>query len=192
MRAVGAVAGGGSAVGLLLGGVLTETMSWRWCLYVNLLFALPTAAPPPATATSNGRCTQTPISQSSNFGGASSSTASTSEQCGPTSRSDWRLSTCDALIATCDNRKPRCDNSGARLYQGFWAGFSIWPPSSINVWKPFRSTCRHGWRTSVARWRPWTRSCRLMAYAGTCRAPISCLRTVCPSTRLSNSFARGH
>jgi MFS family permease len=30
----GAVAGGGSAVGLLLGGVLTEWLNWRWCLYV--------------------------------------------------------------------------------------------------------------------------------------------------------------
>src|SRR3954471_16371874 len=39
----GAVAGGGSAVGLLLGGVLTEWLSWRWCLYVNLLIAVPTA-----------------------------------------------------------------------------------------------------------------------------------------------------
>jgi EmrB/QacA subfamily drug resistance transporter len=39
----GAVAGGGAAVGLLLGGVLTEFLSWRWCLYVNLLFALPAA-----------------------------------------------------------------------------------------------------------------------------------------------------
>ena len=35
----GAVAGGGSAVGLVLGGVLTELLSWRWCLYVNLVFA---------------------------------------------------------------------------------------------------------------------------------------------------------
>jgi EmrB/QacA subfamily drug resistance transporter len=39
----GAIAGGGSAVGLLLGGVLTEYVSWRWCLYVNLLFAVPAA-----------------------------------------------------------------------------------------------------------------------------------------------------
>jgi EmrB/QacA subfamily drug resistance transporter len=39
----GAVAGGGAAVGLLLGGILTETLSWRWCLYVNILIALPTA-----------------------------------------------------------------------------------------------------------------------------------------------------
>src|SRR3954453_2000084 len=39
----GAIAGGGAAVGLLLGGILTEILSWRWCLYVNLLFAIPTA-----------------------------------------------------------------------------------------------------------------------------------------------------
>ncbi|MDX6639398.1 MAG: hypothetical protein QOF12_409 [Solirubrobacteraceae bacterium] len=35
----GAVAGTGAAIGLLLGGVLTEYLSWRWCLYVNLIFA---------------------------------------------------------------------------------------------------------------------------------------------------------
>src|SRR3954451_11628634 len=39
----GAIAGGGAAVGLLLGGILTEWLSWRWGLYVNLLFAVPTA-----------------------------------------------------------------------------------------------------------------------------------------------------
>jgi EmrB/QacA subfamily drug resistance transporter len=39
----GAIAAGGAAVGLLLGGILTETLSWRWCLYVNLLFAVPAA-----------------------------------------------------------------------------------------------------------------------------------------------------
>ena len=37
----GGIAGAGGAVGLLLGGVLTEYLSWRWCLYVNLLFAVP-------------------------------------------------------------------------------------------------------------------------------------------------------
>jgi EmrB/QacA subfamily drug resistance transporter len=35
----GAIAGGGGLVGLLLGGVLTEYLDWRWCLYVNLIFA---------------------------------------------------------------------------------------------------------------------------------------------------------
>jgi EmrB/QacA subfamily drug resistance transporter len=36
----GAIAGGGSAVGLLLGGVLTEYANWRWCLLVNIPIAL--------------------------------------------------------------------------------------------------------------------------------------------------------
>ena len=35
----GAVAASGSGLGLLLGGALTSYLSWRWCLYVNLLFA---------------------------------------------------------------------------------------------------------------------------------------------------------
>ena len=34
-----AIAGGGGAIGLILGGVLTEYLSWRWCLYVNVVFA---------------------------------------------------------------------------------------------------------------------------------------------------------
>ncbi|MGH9114719.1 MAG: MFS transporter [Acidimicrobiales bacterium] len=36
----GAIAGGGLAVGLLAGGVLTEYASWRWCLLVNIPIAL--------------------------------------------------------------------------------------------------------------------------------------------------------
>ncbi|MFI6868927.1 MFS transporter [Nocardia sp. NPDC050406] len=35
----GAVAGAGGALGLLLGGALTEWASWRWVMYVNLVFA---------------------------------------------------------------------------------------------------------------------------------------------------------
>lgn len=35
----GAVAGAGGALGLLLGGALTEWASWRWVMYVNLIFA---------------------------------------------------------------------------------------------------------------------------------------------------------
>src|SRR5580658_6874427 len=35
----GTVAASGSAIGLLLGGALTSYASWRWCLYVNLVFA---------------------------------------------------------------------------------------------------------------------------------------------------------
>jgi EmrB/QacA subfamily drug resistance transporter len=40
----GAIAGAGGAIGLLLGGVLTQSLSWRWAMYVNLAFALPAAA----------------------------------------------------------------------------------------------------------------------------------------------------
>ncbi|AKU17722.1 MFS transporter [Luteipulveratus mongoliensis] len=36
----GAVASSGAAVGLLLGGVLTEYAGWRWCLYINVAIAL--------------------------------------------------------------------------------------------------------------------------------------------------------
>jgi EmrB/QacA subfamily drug resistance transporter len=36
----GAISGGGSAVGLILGGVLTQYASWRWCLLVNVPVAI--------------------------------------------------------------------------------------------------------------------------------------------------------
>jgi EmrB/QacA subfamily drug resistance transporter len=36
----GAIVGAGAAIGLLLGGLLTEYLDWRWCLYVNLFFAV--------------------------------------------------------------------------------------------------------------------------------------------------------
>ena len=36
----GAISGGGAAIGLLLGGVLTEYLSWRWCLAVNTPIAI--------------------------------------------------------------------------------------------------------------------------------------------------------
>ncbi|MBQ3359736.1 MAG: MFS transporter [Microbacterium sp.] len=36
----GTVAGTGAAIGMLLGGVLTEFADWRWCLLVNLVFVV--------------------------------------------------------------------------------------------------------------------------------------------------------
>jgi EmrB/QacA subfamily drug resistance transporter len=39
----GGISGGGAAIGLILGGVLTEYASWRWCLLVNVPVALITA-----------------------------------------------------------------------------------------------------------------------------------------------------
>ena len=39
----GALATAGAALGLLLGGFLTELLTWRWTMYVNLAFAIPAA-----------------------------------------------------------------------------------------------------------------------------------------------------
>src|SRR6202158_5616268 len=39
----GAIAGSGAALGLLLGGVLTQYLGWRWCLYVNVPIAVAAA-----------------------------------------------------------------------------------------------------------------------------------------------------
>jgi EmrB/QacA subfamily drug resistance transporter len=36
----GAIAGSGASIGLILGGVLTQTLSWRYSMYVNLVFAI--------------------------------------------------------------------------------------------------------------------------------------------------------
>ncbi|MFF7330885.1 MFS transporter [Streptomyces sp. NPDC090306] len=40
----GAIAGGGGAVGFILGGVLTEYLDWRWTFFVNIPFAIVAAA----------------------------------------------------------------------------------------------------------------------------------------------------
>jgi EmrB/QacA subfamily drug resistance transporter len=36
----GAIGGSGAALGMLLGGVLTEYLDWRWCMFVNIIFAV--------------------------------------------------------------------------------------------------------------------------------------------------------
>jgi EmrB/QacA subfamily drug resistance transporter len=39
----GGISGGGAAIGLIAGGLLTEYASWRWCLFVNVPIAVLTA-----------------------------------------------------------------------------------------------------------------------------------------------------
>ena len=43
----GAIAGMGGAIGLLLGGYLTENFDWRWNLYVNVVIAASRSSPAP-------------------------------------------------------------------------------------------------------------------------------------------------
>jgi MFS family permease len=57
----GAIAGAGRAVGMLLGGTLTEYLDWRWCLYVNLAFAVPAALGALALLTSTAHAAGTRI-----------------------------------------------------------------------------------------------------------------------------------
>lgn len=77
----GAIAGGGAAVGLVLGGLLTEYTSWRWCLLVNIPIAAIAIIGPscictsrpviaPATTTSSGRSLPPPASRRSSGGSA--------------------------------------------------------------------------------------------------------------------------
>jgi EmrB/QacA subfamily drug resistance transporter len=40
----GVIGASGAAVGLILGGALTEYLDWRWTMFVNLILAIPTAA----------------------------------------------------------------------------------------------------------------------------------------------------
>jgi EmrB/QacA subfamily drug resistance transporter len=60
----GSIAGSGAAIGLLLGGALTQYLAWRWCLYVNVPVAavaafgawrlIPAITPPAAGGRSPG------------------------------------------------------------------------------------------------------------------------------------------
>ncbi|HZR52589.1 MAG TPA: MFS transporter [Streptosporangiaceae bacterium] len=57
-RAMGvysAMAGGGGAVGLLLGGILTTYVSWRWVLFVNVPIGILVAASAPRALTESPR-----------------------------------------------------------------------------------------------------------------------------------------
>jgi EmrB/QacA subfamily drug resistance transporter len=42
----GALAGSGSAIGFIAGGLLTEYLNWRWCLYVNIPIAIIASSAP--------------------------------------------------------------------------------------------------------------------------------------------------
>jgi len=77
----GAVAGGGGAAGLILGGVLTEYTSWRWCLFINVPIAVAAALAavrtiPPVEPSPAGTATTCPAPSPSPRGHLPWSTAS--------------------------------------------------------------------------------------------------------------------
>jgi len=51
----GSIAGSGAAIGFMLGGALTQYVSWRWCLYVSVPVALVAAAGGAAVLPSSSR-----------------------------------------------------------------------------------------------------------------------------------------
>ena len=57
----GAISGAGGALGLLLGGLLTQDLSWRWCLYVNVIIAVIVLAGALAFLRDGARPTRTPL-----------------------------------------------------------------------------------------------------------------------------------
>ena len=57
----GAIGGAGAAIGLLLGGVLTQDLSWRWTLFVNLAFAFVAVAGAAALLRRDVRSAREPI-----------------------------------------------------------------------------------------------------------------------------------
>jgi MFS family permease len=57
----GGIGGGGAAIGLLLGGVLTQDLSWRWTLFVNLGFAIVAAVGASALLRRDVRSAREPI-----------------------------------------------------------------------------------------------------------------------------------
>ncbi len=69
----GAVAGSGGAAGVLLGGVLTDSLGWEWVLWVNVPIALGAAALAPALI---GESRSTSASRTFDVAGAVSITAS--------------------------------------------------------------------------------------------------------------------
>ncbi len=71
----GAVAGAGGASGVLLGGILTSGLSWRWVLFVNVPIGLAAAALAPRTLVESRRETGSDSSHSFDIPGAVTVTA---------------------------------------------------------------------------------------------------------------------
>jgi len=59
----GAIAGGGAAIGLVLGGTLTQLASWRWTLLINAPIAVAAVLGPRATS-KRAVCTCAPVTTS--------------------------------------------------------------------------------------------------------------------------------
>ena len=116
MSVVAAMSGGGAAVGLIAGGLLTSYLSWRWVLFVNVPIGVLTAATAPFALTESPAAaagSTCPAPSPAPRGWRCWSTAcltraptSAASRTGPTPRSSprWRRRPC-SWPASCSSRR---------------------------------------------------------------------------------------
>ena len=195
----GAIAGAGGAVGLLLGGLLTQYLNWRWCLYVNLVFAAIACAGAVVLLhrqpAAGGRGWTCPGSWPRSAACSASSTASptrpvTAGMRQPRGASSPRAPCCWQRSAS-SRRGPasRCCRCGSS-----WTATG--PPPTCRSWSPAPAcsasscssptTCRRPW-ASARSW-PASPSCPWSARSSSAPTwPTSCC---CPASAPGGSWRR--
>ena len=183
VRAIGwytAVSIGGGAIGLILGGLLTQVASWRWVLFVNVPIGIV------VIALARRLLTETP-SRNGHFDvrGALTSTIGVTALAyafvraatsgwgdmitvarSPSEPSCWRPSCCSSVAH--QSRSPRCDSSPTAAAALHTSRGCSSPPACSGCSSSSRSSCRRC--STTARSRPVSRSCPSPWRCSRCRS----------------------